>query len=88
MANVDRPAGLKPLKHVSGAPYNGQTNMYLIPSTNGTATFIGDLVSLGGSAGAAGTVVNGYDVEGMPTIVQSVANTGPHDSNVGSSISY
>lgn len=73
MANVDRPNGLTPVKMISGAPWNGQVNMYLLPSSDGTATFIGDLVKLAGSAGSAGTVVNGYDVEGMPTIAQSAA---------------
>lgn len=73
MPNIDRPGGLVPVKNIHGAPWNGQVNMYLIDSGNATATFIGDLVKLAGSAGAAGTVVNGIDVEGMPTIVQSAA---------------
>lgn len=73
MANKDAARGLVPVKHVSGAPYNGATNMYLIPSSDGTATFIGDLVKLAGGAGAAGTTVNGIDVEGMPTVIQSAA---------------
>jgi len=77
MANVDRPNGLRPVKYQSGAPYNGEANMYLCPAANGTATFVGDLVVYGGTAGAAGTVVNGIDVEGMPTIAQGVAGTGP-----------
>lgn len=79
MANVDRPRGLFPVKYISGAPYNGAVNMYLLPSSDGTATFIGDLVKLGGSAGAAGTVVAGIDVEGMATIAQSAAG----DKSVG-----
>lgn len=73
MANVDRPNGLVPVKHLNGAPWNGQVNMYLVPSSDGTAVFIGDLVKLAGGAGAAGTVINGIDVEGMPTVIQSVA---------------
>lgn len=73
MANIDRPQGLIPVKHVNGMPWNGQTNMYLVPSSDGTAVFIGDLVKLAGGAGAAGTVVNGIDVEGMPTVIQSAA---------------
>ena len=73
MANVDRPRGLIPVGTVNGGPWNGKTNMYLVDSGNGTATFVGDLVKLAGGAGAAGTVVNGQDVEGMPTVIQSVA---------------
>lgn len=79
MANTDVVKGLKPVKHFSGAPYNGQANMYLLPSSDGTATFLGDLVKLAGSAGAAGTVVYGIDCEGMPTIAQSAAG----DTHVG-----
>ena len=73
MANIDAPNGAKPVRFLSGAPWNGQTNMYLLESGDGTATFVGDFVKLGGSAGSAGTVVNGIDVEGMPTIVQAAA---------------
>jgi len=73
MANSNVAKGLTPVKHINGSPWNGQTHMYLIPSSDGTATFVGDLVKLAGSAGAAGTVVAGQDVEGMPTIAQSAA---------------
>lgn len=76
MANVDRPQGLKPVQHISGSAWNGKTNMYLLPAADSGNVFIGDLVKLAGSAGAAGTVVNGYDVEGMPTIAQSAAGDG------------
>jgi hypothetical protein len=79
LANTDRPQGLVPVKSVTGGPWNGATNMYLLASGNATATFIGDLVKLAGSAGAAGTFVNGIDVEGMPTIAQSAAG----DTHVG-----
>ena len=73
MANVDRPNGLRPVGTKGAGNWNGAVSMYLLPSTDNTATFKGDLVKLGGSAGAAGTVVNGIDVEGMPTIAQSAA---------------
>ena len=73
MANRDAPSGLRPVRFLSGAPWNGQTNMYLLDSGDGTATFVGDVVKLAGGAGSAGTIVNGIDVEGMPTIVQAAA---------------
>jgi hypothetical protein len=53
--------------------------MYLMLAADGTATFIGDLVKLSGSAGAAGVVVNGVDCEGMASIAQSTAG----DQSVG-----
>ncbi len=70
---VDRPNGLFPVQHLDGSPFNGRVTMYLIPSSNGTATFVGDAVKSAGSAGAAGTTVNGIDVEGMPTVIQAAA---------------
>jgi len=79
MANTDRPNGLRPVMNADGSPYNGATRMYLVPSGNGTALFIGDLVKFGSSSGAAGTVVNGIDVEGMADVVQSAAG----DAHVG-----
>lgn len=39
-------AGFRPVKHVSGAPYNGQFNRYMISATNSAATNVGDLVVL------------------------------------------
>lgn len=50
MANVSRPNGFKPVKHRNGSPYNGQATLYYIPSTDGTAVYIGDAVKLAGSA--------------------------------------
>lgn len=84
MANVDRPQGLVPVKSITGAPYQGQANMYLVDNGDATAVFIGDLVKLAGSSGAAGETVNGIDVEGMPTVVQSAAG----DTHVGVVIGF
>ena len=72
MANVDRPNGLTPVKYLSGAPYTGKVNMYVIDNGNDTATFIGDLVKLAGAGGDA-TRVNGIDVESYPTVIQAAA---------------
>lgn len=74
MANVDRPNGLHPVKYLSGAPYNGAANMYLVPSANATATFVGDPVKPHTAGGTAGLTVNGIDCEGMPAVVQAAAN--------------
>ena len=73
MANSDAKSGFRPVRHLDGRSWNGGTRMYLVPSGDGTALFVGDLVKSGGSAGALGTVVNGIDVEGMQTVVQAAA---------------
>lgn len=58
MANADAPFGLRPVRYLSGAPYNGAVNKYYIPSTDtDSAAFIGSLVKLTGGADAAGVPV-------------------------------
>ncbi len=48
MANVSRPNGFRPVKHLNGSPYNGQVNIYEIVAGDNTATFVGDLVKADG----------------------------------------
>lgn len=76
MANVSRIRGFRPIRHLTGAPYNGQGQaMLCIGANESTALFIGDVVVYGGTAGAAGSVVSGMDVEGMATILHSTVTT-------------
>lgn len=53
MANISRINGFRPIKHVTGAPYNGQANLYAVSSSNGTAIFVGDLVKLAADGNTA-----------------------------------
>ncbi len=75
MANPDTPFGLRPVRHKSGAPYNGAVNPYFIISTNGTATFIGDPVVrvAGGSNTAVISVVGAGDfaIGTLPSVIVS-----------------
>ena len=48
MTNVDSPFGLKPVRYLSGAPYNGAVNVY--GSQDATAIYIGDPVTLSGTS--------------------------------------
>jgi hypothetical protein len=64
MANLDTPFGLKPVKHLTGAPWNGKVNVYYVPATDATALFKGDAVKSAGSADATGK---------FPTVAQVVA---------------
>lgn len=68
MANTNAPFGLRPVRYRNGSPWNGQVQRYLLPSTDSTAMYIGDPVTLAGSAGADGSFVNGIPTTGMPTI--------------------
>lgn len=63
MANSDAPRGLKPVRHLSGAPYTGAVNRYYVPSTDSTAIYVGGLVKLGGTA----------DSRGVPSVTGNVA---------------
>ncbi len=54
MANVNRVNGFRPVKHITGAPYNGQANIYEVPAGEATAVFVGDPVILSSSASTSG----------------------------------
>lgn len=73
MANTDRAFGMRPVQHLDGSPWNGKVSTYFVPSTDGTAIYVGDPVKSGGTAGAAGTVVYGMSVEGMATVAVAAA---------------
>lgn len=75
MANVSRPMGFKPVRHITGAPWNGQVQQFLIPSSDGGATFIGDVVKSLGTSGAAGVFVNGQNCEGMHAVTHTTETT-------------
>ena len=64
MANVNRPGGLKPVSYLNGAPYTGQARLYSVP-TSSTALYIGDPVTLSGSA----------DVNGLAGVAIGVAGS-------------
>lgn len=73
MANVDSAFGLRPVRYLSGAPWNGQCRRYLLPSSDTNNRFIGDPLTLGGDAGAAALVVDGIPAQGLPTCAIGVA---------------
>lgn len=50
MANPDTPFGLRPVRHLNGNPWNGQTRRYLCEDSYNTAMFLGDAVKLTGAA--------------------------------------
>ena len=63
MANTDRVNGARPVRYLNGAPWNGKVNRYYLPSTDGTACFVGDFVKSAGSA----------DADGVQTVAQAAA---------------
>jgi len=69
MANVL--AGFRPVKHLTGAPYNGQLNRYVVPAAETGAINVGDFVVL--SDGAA---LGGYPAVERSTVTTSGALVG------------
>ncbi|MDE3022993.1 MAG: hypothetical protein KGI54_14235 [Pseudomonadota bacterium] len=53
MANVIRVNGFKPVKHLDGSPWNGQTEKFATAAGDATPIFIGDLVKLAATGEAA-----------------------------------
>ena len=64
MASVSRINGFRPVKSITGAPYNGQANLYFVPSSDSTVIMVGDAVKLAGDARAA---------TGAPTVTRAGA---------------
>jgi hypothetical protein len=80
MANPDTPFGLRPIRHKSGAPYNGAANPYYINSSNSTgAIFIGDpMVRVAGGSNAAAISVPGagdFAIGTLPEVEFTVIGT-------------
>lgn len=68
MANADAAFGLRPVRYLSGAPYNGAANTYFIPATDtDAAAYVGSLVKLTGGA----------DANGIAAVTSNVATTNP-----------
>jgi len=56
MANVSRVFGFRPVKHTSGAPYNGQANLYEFAVGETVPLFVGDAVLRSTEASTSGLV--------------------------------
>ncbi len=86
MPNANTPFGLSPVRHVSGAPYNGQCNLYCILAANTNGFAIGDPVISGGSANALGTIPN-IDIAGVTGAIRGVivglSDTYPGNAKIG-----
>lgn len=68
MSQVSRLNGFRPVKSLTGAAYNGQTNMYFVPSTDATVIMVGDLVVLAGDARSP---------TGVPTVTRQTTAGNP-----------
>lgn len=67
MANVSRPNGFRPIRHLNGSPFNGQGVRVCYLAADNTAAAVGDLVDITGAA----------DAEGVPVVTRLTAASGP-----------
>lgn len=72
MANTNAARGFSPVRHRSGAPYNGAATEYVVLASDGTALYIGDPVVMSGSS----------DANGVPTVVKATAAGGAYITGV------
>ncbi len=61
MSSVSRINGFRPVKTISGAPWNGQSEVCFVPSSDSSVIMVGDAVKLLGDARAA---------TGVPTVTR------------------
>lgn len=61
MSSVSRINGFRPVKTITGAPYNGGGNVYFMPSSDSSVVMVGDAVKLLGDARSA---------TGVPTVTR------------------
>lgn len=61
MSSVSRISGFRPVKTITGAPYNGGGNVYFMPSSDSSVVMVGDAVKLLGDARSA---------TGVPTVTR------------------
>ena len=64
MASVSRINGFRPVKSITGAPYNGAANVYFLPASDSSVVMVGDAVKLAGDARSA---------SGAPTVTRCAA---------------
>ncbi len=79
MANVDAPFGLKPVRYISGSPYNGAVNPYWVENAANNALFIGDPVTVTGTANTAQIDVPGagtFPAGTLPAVLVTVSGDG------------
>jgi hypothetical protein len=66
MSSVNRLNGFRPVKTLTGSPYNGQGEIAFIPASDSSVVMVGDAVKLLGDARAA---------TGVPTVTRVSAGT-------------
>ena len=78
MANINRPQGFKPIRHLNGSQFNGQTELFYIPSTDSNAYAVGDLVTFVGTTNSTVSNIYGTNQQiGVPIVARATAGGVP-----------
>jgi hypothetical protein len=83
MANADTPFGLRPVRHRSGAPYNGAANPYYKAAGYGTALYVGEVVVKTGTANtarASAPSLGEFNIATLPEIQKTTAGDSSTDA--------
>jgi len=99
MANIDAPFGLRPVRHLNGAPWNGQTERCYIAATYAAALFVGDAVALTAATAdqdttgkhlsvKKATAGDGYPILGVITSFEPLASNTKLNYNPASTERY
>lgn len=72
MANLNKPNGFSPVKQKTGAPFNNQINAYYVPSTDGTALGIGDVVKL--ATGSTTDPITGINLKNVTKVATAATD--------------
>lgn len=70
MANISRPVGFRPTRYLGSAAYTGAQTLYAMSASEGTATFVGDVVKVD-STNDTTSLTDGY-----APVIPFVAPTG------------
>ena len=78
MANANRPSGFTPVQYLNGAPWNGQTRLYSIAASYGTALYIGDPCISSGTSDAYGIqgIAIGGTTGGLRGVIAGLFDSG------------
>jgi hypothetical protein len=84
MANKITPRGFTPLRYLNGAAWNGATNMYLVPVTDGSVISVGDAVksAAGGDANGISAVAKAAGTDTVRGVVVGVLAANPNDPSL------
>lgn len=79
MANISNPNGFVPLRALNGGDWKGMVKTYYVPSSDGTAIYVGDVVKFNGATGAAGLTIFGHNCEGLRQVIRVATGTSGQD---------